>query len=406
MGTRTVLYWGLAVCTALPAGAQQGPANVVVTPVVERTVRDTKTFLGTVRPQRHSLVASEVDGSVVEFVVREGDRVEKGQPLAKLKTTTLEIRLAGRKAIVAAGLEALRELENGSRPEQIEGARASLESAAAEVAFRRWKLDSAKSLYDRGSFTEDDLKEATYNLDNAQARGRRLKALLVLAEKGPRKERILQARARLLQLQTEARELEEQLTKHVIRAPFAGYVVEEHTEVGEWLSQGDPVVELFALDSVEIEVGVPGSSIQQIELGSEAQVRFSEIPDEMVTGRVVKIVPRAEVRTRAFPVRVLVKNRVQRKSVVFKAGMLARVTLQVGKTRKALLVPKDALRLGGPQPVVVVVREGKAQMLPVELGVSQDDLIEVRGELKPGQQVVVRGNETLRPGQDLEVAGQ
>ena len=250
MGTRMVLYWGLAVCAALPAGAQQGPANVVVTPVVERTVRDTRTFVGTVRPLRHSLVASEVDGSVVEFLVREGDRVEKGQPLARLKTTTLEIRLAGRKAIVAAGLEALHELENGSRPEVIDEARASLASAEAEVVFRRWKLESAKSLYDRGSSTEDDLKEATYNLEAAQARVLRLKALLALAEKGPRKERVFQGRARLLQLQNEAKELEEQLTKHVIRAPFAGYVVQEHTEVGEWLAQGDPVVEVFALDSV------------------------------------------------------------------------------------------------------------------------------------------------------------
>ena len=344
MGTRMVLCLGLAVWAALPAGAQQPPANVVATPIVERPVRDTHTFVGTVRPQRHSLVASEVDGSVVEFLVREGDRVEQGQPLAKLKTTTLEIQIAGRKAIVAAGLEALRELENGSRPEQIEGARASLESAEAEVAFRRWKLESAKGLYDRGSSTEDDLKEATYNLDNARARVRRLKALLSLAEKGPRKERIVQGRARLLQFQHEAKELEEQLTKHIIRAPFAGYVVEEHTEVGEWLAQGDPVVEVFALDSVEIEAGVPGSAIQEIGLGSEAQVRFPAIPGELVTGRVVKVVPRAAMRTRAFPVRVLVKNRVQQKSVVFKAGMLARVTLPVGRARTALLVPKDALK--------------------------------------------------------------
>ena len=406
MGTRMVLYWGLAVCAALPAGAQQGPANVVATPVVERSVRDTKTYVGTVRPLRHSLVASEVDGSVLEFLVREGDRVEKGQPLAKLKTSILEIQLAGRKAIVAAGLEALNELKNGSRPELIDEARASLASAEAEVVFRAWKLESAKGLYDRGSSTEDDLKEATYNLDNARARVRRLKALLSLAEKGPRKERIVQGRARLLQLQHEAKELEEQLTKHIIRAPFAGYVVEEHTEVGEWLAQGDPVVEVFALDSVEIEAGVPGSSIQQIELGSEAQVRFSEIPGELVTGRIVKVVPRAEVRTRAFPVRVLVKNRVQRKSVVFKAGMLARVTLPVGKMRKALLVPKDALKLGGPQPVVVVVQDGKAHMVVVELGISQDDLIEVRGKLQAGQQVVVRGNEGLFPGAPVAVAGQ
>jgi hypothetical protein len=76
----------------------------------------------------------------------------------------------------------------------------------------------------------------------------------------------------------------------------------------------------------------------------------------------------------------------------------------------AMLVPKDALVLGGPQPVVFVVdmaapdaKQGKARPVPVQLGVAEGNMIQVTGGVQPGQMVVVQGNERLRPGQDVQI---
>ena len=90
--------------------------------------------------------------------------------------------------------------------------------------------------------------------------------------------------------------------------------------------------------------------------------------------------------------------------------MYARVMLPTGKKQMAMLVLKDALVLGGPQPVVFVVDAGAERQdrerfapVPVQLGIAEGNMIQVSGDLKPGQLVVVQGNERLRPGQDVQI---
>jgi RND family efflux transporter MFP subunit len=126
------------------------------------------------------------------------------------------------------------------------------------------------------------------------------------------------------------------------------------------------------------------------------------------TGQVAFVVPQADVRTRTFPVKIRVKNEITDRGPLLSSGMYARVTLPTGEKQQALLVPKDALVLGGPQPMVYVVdtvdaRQGKVKSVPVELGVASGHLIQVKGPLEPGKMVVVQGNERLRPGQDVTI---
>ena len=90
--------------------------------------------------------------------------------------------------------------------------------------------------------------------------------------------------------------------------------------------------------------------------------------------------------------------------------MLARVTLPVGAPASALMVPKDAIVLGGPSPIVFAVVPAKdkatphtVRLVPVQLGVVDDNLIQVKGDLKPDEQVVHQGNERLRPGQPISI---
>ncbi|MFO0065526.1 MAG: hypothetical protein ACK523_06135, partial [Pirellulaceae bacterium] len=84
----------LTVCLIVPAArAQQGPASVEVAPVVQTELAETQPTLGTITPTRRAILGSAVDGRVIELMVREGDRVEENQPLAKLLTQTIELEL-------------------------------------------------------------------------------------------------------------------------------------------------------------------------------------------------------------------------------------------------------------------------------------------------------------------------
>jgi len=399
---------GVLLLFCLPLLAQGGPMAVEVAPVTEEEVAARRPFVGTVAPVRTSTVSGELEGMVVEYLAREGERVEKGQPLARLRKRLLEIRIDAARADLELRKQELLELENGSRPEEIEQARAKVGQAEAEVSIRQWKLESAQKLFDRNTISEDELKDARLAARVAEQRLREMRASLDLVEAGPRAERIAQAAARVKAQEAEVARLMDDLEQHTIRAPFSGYVVEERTEVGQWLDKGGAVATVVALDEVDVVVAVLEDYVTAVAEGDQVPVTIDAIPGESLMGTIEAIVPRADPRARTLPVKIRLKNPRQGDGVLLKEGMFARIHLEIGRKRRAVLVPKDALVLGGAQPTVYVYdpESSTARPVPVELGLAVDGRIEVKDGLEPGQQVVVRGNERLRgPNPRVRVAG-
>jgi RND family efflux transporter MFP subunit len=227
---------------------------------------------------------------------------------------------------------------------------------------------------------------------------------------GPRKEVIAQARAQVAMQEATVERLKDQLTKHTIISRFDGYVTAEHTEVGQWVKQGDLVADVVALDEVEIVAYVVEQSVPFVRVGKLVNVEVPAIPGKRFDGVVSEVVPQADVQARTFPVKIRVVNEFTDDVPLLKAGMYARVLLPTGAKHLATLVSKDALVLGGPQPMVYVVEgasdnspSGKAVPVPVQIGVAEGGLIQVIGPLRAGQLVVVQGNERLRPGQDVAI---
>ncbi len=402
-----VLLMGVALPVS-PAFAQQqsGPVPVTVAEVVRREIATGQSFVGSVEPLRRSTVGSAVDERVVEFSVNEGDRVEKGQVLAKLRTKQLEIMLAGAKAELDALKSELDELRNPARPEEIEQGEARLAAAQALMEYTRAKRMRTINLIGTRSVSPEELDDTKSKAEQADNAYKEAKAGLELLKKGARPEKIAQAEARVHVQQEAINRIEDQLEEHTITAPFDGYVVSEHTEVGQWVSKGQPIVEMVEMDSVDVTVMVLEDYVRFVKVGDEVVTEFDALPDEPFAGKVVSIVPQADLRSRSFPVKVRVPNHAEGGSVALKSGMLARINLPVGPTEQALLVPKDALVLGGNSPTVYVIdpdpknpKQGLVRPVPVRIGVASGGLIQVDGALKPGETVVVEGNERLRPGQ-------
>jgi multidrug efflux pump subunit AcrA (membrane-fusion protein) len=382
------------------------PTPVAVAEIVEREVTAQRSFVGAVEPVRRTIVDSEVEGLVTEYRAEEGQRVEAGAPLALLRTRLAEIALLAARAELKLRQEELRELRNGSRPEEVAQARAKLAAAEATRGLRQWRLERAQELFGTSVITEDELKEARMGADVAEELLAEARAGFTLVETGPRAERIAQAEARVETQAAEVARLEDELERHTIRAPFAGYVVKEHTEVGAWLGKGTAVAELVALDEVDVVAPVVEDYVLGVKVGQPVTLTVGALDGRVFEGKVAAIVPAADPRARTFPVKVRLANPREGDEPRLKAGMFVTMHLPVGGTEMAQLVPKDALVLGGARPVVYVVGpENKVIPVPVETGLSVDDLIQVRGALAKGQAVVVRGNERLMPGQTVQVEG-
>ncbi len=331
-----------------PAAAQgRGPAPVVVALVETRTLETIVTLVGTVHPATRSLIASETAGLVICCPVEEGETVKRGQLLAQLRRVPTEIKL--------------RE------------ARAAWQRSKSEHTNAQREAARREDLYERQVIAIEQYQAATTAVQTAA-------------------ERVVEAQAVVARL-------EDQLAQSSITAPFPGVVVTEHTEVGQWLDQGDPVVELLDLSTVEVTVPVPERYIAEVRRGEAASLSLDALPGRSFAGRVVHIIPQADASSRTFPVKVEVAN----PDGHIKSGMFARVTLPVGKGRRALVVPKDALVSRGPVSLLFVVADGKARQVAVKRGQATGAWVAVEGPVEEGQFVVVRGNERLRDGMPVVV---
>lgn len=385
------------------SGADGKP--VVVADVVELEIRLGQSVVGTVRPLRTSTIGSAVSGRVLEFLVDEGEAVQKGQPLARLRTSTLMIELEAAKAESRLYDQQLAELKNGSRAEDKAEARANASAAKAAMESALTQLRRMKSLVASRATSEVSLDEARERAEFTRHTYAASKALLKRIETGNRPEQIAQAVAQVDLQSEKIRLIEDRMEKYTIRAPFDGFVSAEFTEVGAWISQADPIATVIQLDEVEVQASVTAASAVQLRRGDTARIDVRELPDVLLTGTVDRIVPVAEDRARTFPTFIRLKNQIRDGTPALMAGMMARVELPAGRKEIMPLVPKDALVLNAERRSIYVVqrdddarREGTVRQVAVELGIAVDARVQVRGDVRAGEQVVVVGNERLRDG--------
>ena len=314
-------------------------------------VQEEITLIGTVSPLVDSLIASEIDGRVVSRLIENGDAVQKGQVLFQLDRSRLE--------------------------RQLEGAEGEMIEVTARMNVARRQEVRARDLHDSDVLADRFLDEA---IANRQAR-----------------------EGRFAQVEARIASIKDDLARTSIKAPFAGVVTELHTEVGEWIRLGDAVVRLADLHTIEIALDVPERYFPHVASGDAAPGRLDALPDVELEGKIFAVVPRAGSDAHTFPVLVRAPNPGHRVG----AGMLARVRLVLSRSQEVLQVPKDAIVRQAQGEAVFLLEGDSVRMVSVRSGRANDTHVEVAGDLKPGDRVVVRGNERLRPGQKVIVgAGQ
>ncbi len=339
------LLWDIGALSSMVAEEQlPPPIPVVVAEVEERRIQKPIAVVGNVEPDRVSLVASEVAGYVESMLVKEGQFVKKGDVLLEFRTKPIEIRLREARA---AKLEAEARFELASK-----------------------NLVRIQELYKKGVASLQQLQDAESE-KKAWA-------------------------GRVDQLQAQIERYLYDLSRAKVLAPFNGYITKQHAEIGQWVGEGGAVVELIDIDNVEIEVDFPERYVNEVKVGDRVYVSFDALPGVKVEGKVLSVVPQADLNARTFPVKV----------GVIKSGMVARVSFLVGEPVVSKFVPKDAIVERDNLRFVFVVENGIVKPVPVNTGISYKGLIEVFGPVNVGELVVIRGNERLQPGQPVNVVKQ
>ena len=380
MNARRQLSWSIrhglrgfaAVATALalwlgadvPEGAaQQPPAVVSVDQVRMEATAQTVPVIGRLVARRAGEVAARTAGPVAELHVEVGDRVETGDPLAVLD----RVRLRAERDRLAA---------------VVNQAQAQVERLTAQAALRRQELRRLEGLRSSAAFSQARYDDA------------RQEVIIAESAIGTAEATRVSAAASLSLAQID-------LSWATIEAPYPGVITTVHTEVGAWLAVGQPVVSLINDLDLEVEADVPSSRVAGLREGTSVALALDDGSEHTVVVRTV--IPAENALTRTRQVRFTPRFGPVSKPLAI--NQTATVMVPAGEERQVLTVHKDAIVRNQGQAFVYVASDGTAQIRPVQLGAAVGGRFEVLGGLGPGEPVVVRGNERLRPGQAVSVGG-
>lgn len=297
---------------------------------------------GTVVSRNDARLAAEVPGRLT-WISEIGTRVGKNETVAKIEDTYLRLQKAEYEGIIA---------RDRSQKEFLEREVRRLRTLAKENV-------AAKNLLDQ---TESDLASATSELAVGAAR---------------------------------LKQIEVQLAKTEIIAPFPGIVTERLLSPGEHTQPGDPVIRLVQPDAIEVVARAPLASLNYVVEGGELNVKSDR---DTGTGSVRTIVPFGDGRSHLFEIRVTLPP------TPWRVGQSVRLSVPSADPIEVLAVPRDALVLRREGTSVFrILEDDTAERVTVSTGLGAGGMIQVTGGLSAGDRVVIRGAERLREGQKVSV---
>jgi HlyD family secretion protein len=344
-------------------GGGRGPMVVELAAARKATMNQEVRVVGNLIGEATVAVAPRTAGRLQDVFVRLGDRVTRGQRVAKI--------------------------EDFEIVEQVKQAEAAQEVAAATIRQREADLQLALTNVERSRnlFQRQLLPKQT--LDDNEARYQAAVAQIDLA-----KAQSTQSKARLDELRIN-------LANTVIVSPVNGFVARRAVDPGAFVSQNAPIVDVVDISKVRLVVNAVERDLKELRAGAAAKVEVDAFPGEMFRGRIARVAPVLDPATRTAPIEIEIPNSDFR----LKPGMYARVGITTDTKKETLVVPVDAVAdLGGRRGVFQHLN-GIAIFRTVEIGTEGEEFIEIVGGLSEGDQVITTGARALRDGDRVQLAG-
>lgn len=364
---------------------------------------------GVVSPIRKINLSPIEAGRIVELLVREGDRVTKGQVIARMDNEQLRAQVSQYDGVLARSQAELAQRLAGNRQEEIAKAaaeavryEAQLQEARSRLQLATKKLGRRQFLTELGAVTRESLDEsqtevrnAIDNVSQAEASLKVARQELLKQRKGFRVEEISQARAQVAETTAQLQGYQIQLSKTLVRAPFSGTITRTFTDAGDFVtpttsasvSDGATAASIAELSSgLEVEAKVPEASIAPIKLGQAVEVRSDSYPDQIFKGRVRLIAPRAVLENNVTSFRI--KVTLQTGLDTLKAGMNVKLTFVGEPIKNALVVPLAAIATQNDgQKGVWLVKGQQTRFQFVRLGSESGSQAQVLDGLQAGDRI-------------------
>jgi RND family efflux transporter MFP subunit len=307
-------------CTDPEPEVQTPGKPVVVTPVFAMDLEERIEASGELLAKQRADFAAQVAGEITEVLVEEGAAVEEGAVML--------------------------EIDPERRLLELDRARARVGEAAAAVAEQEREVKRMRALANQGVASATKLDQAETALQTARSRLAAARADRGVADRA--------------------------LRDASVRARFAGLVAQRYVDRGEFVREGDPLIDLVTLDPVEVEFHLPEADAARVSVGLPIEVTVTAYPDDVFDAVVSVVSPTIDPRTRTLRVRAVIENPDGR----LRPGFFARANLGVASRENVLMVPEEAVLQRADGAVVFRVGDdARVSRIVVETGIVRDAMV-------------------------------
>ncbi|AZV56920.1 efflux RND transporter periplasmic adaptor subunit [Clostridium sp. AWRP] len=379
---------------------KQDVKNVKVEKVAVGSISTELEYASKLNPTQEITVLPKTGGKVASVNVDIGDKVTVGQVLFTLDAAQLQAQLQSQQAALAASNANLARTSDSGLQQQITSAEQSVEKSQISYNDAASNYEKMQKLYASGAIAKQDLDNAKVRYDNSSVD---LKAAqdnlnLIVQKSGPQSTQA--AAAQVAQAQAGVNAAQIQLNDASITSPINGVVSVKDVKVGQIAGGQSGSVTIIDSSSFTAEISIPDKVVRKIQVGQSVQVSVSALDNKKVTGVIDKISPNSSSKDNSYTVKVKISN----STGGLKTGMFAKVSLPSEKKDNILTVPNEALKIENNVNYLYIAENGKVKKLSVDVGISDEKVTEVIGNIKPGANVIVEGQNLLSNGDKVNIA--
>jgi RND family efflux transporter MFP subunit len=364
-----------------PAAAPTAPPAVDVTtaPAITRVLQRDVEVVGSFAADEEVVVSAQAAGELSQINVDFGSFVTQGQIIATIDQRDAKLKVEQAEATLKQTLARLG-MKEGERFDSNQNA--DVRVAKSQLDWAKLDLDRAQKLIENGDIPRSNYDEKLTNHNLAQARYQaavdavnqqlavvdQQKAALALAKKA--------------------------VVDTVVRSPISGAVKEKHSSRGAYLPVNGKIVTLVKINPLRLRADIPESSAAAVRPGQTINVAVEAFPNRKFSGRIVRIGPSLDEKTRALTVEAEVANPGNQ----LRPGMFARSQLITSQNAPAVMVPKRAVMTVAGLSKVFVVENGHTSERIVRTGENDGELIEIVEGVKSGETVATSNLDKLQTG--------
>lgn len=384
-----VVVLGSTACSRGPKAAEKkesGPVAVRVAKVTSRTVSRSVDTVGTLFPYDEAIISAEIEGRIEQVNADLGDSVKQGQILVKIGDEEQRYLVAQQEAQLRQSLE---RLGLQSEKDKVQDIRQTPDYRRAQADFfdaeQRYKR--VRNLVDQGIGPQSDLDQAQARFQSAQAAlDQTLYQTRNLIQEVERFKAVLDLQRKKLRDTT-------------VLAPFAGFVKERQTVIGQYVRANAPLFTLVKIDPLRLRIEVPERMAPWVKIGQKAEVIVEAFAGRSFEGKVWRISPTVDQTKRTFIVEALIENPRQE----LKPGSYARARIGTDLTENVRIIPSRALSYVLGTNKAYVVKGDTIEARDIKIGDRLAQEIEIIQGLEDGETVAVTGLNRLDTGSKVRI---